>query len=60
MEVVQDGGDMVMGTGSSEESGSRVLNVLKFIESFGGGAVENAITVVKAGGDEGMNEGFGG
>ena len=32
MEDLEDGGDVFIKMGSSEESGSRVLNILKFIE----------------------------
>ena len=45
MEVLEDGGDVVI-TDLNEESGSRIKGVLKFIESFGGGTIDNTITVV--------------
>ena len=51
--------DVVTGAGVSEEAGSRVLNHLKFMEGAGGDASEEGVTVVQAGGDEGVDEGFG-
>lgn len=35
-EVLQDGSDVVMRVGVSEEGGSRVLDAQEFIEDFGG------------------------
>lgn len=35
VEVMKDRGDVVTGAGVSEETSSRVLDVLKFLECFG-------------------------
>lgn len=32
--ILEDGGDVVIRTGLSEESGGRILDILKFIEVF--------------------------
>lgn len=58
VELVEDGGDVVVGAGTGENSGGGVLDVLKFIEGGGWEAVEKAVAVVQSGGDEGMCEGF--
>lgn len=50
--------DVVTGTSTSEEVGSGVLDLLKFIEEIGRCAVKDAVAVVDARFDEGMNEGF--
>ena len=59
VEVLEDRGDVVTGTGMGEQTGSRVLNVLEFIEDFGWWAVENAVAVVNSGSDESVDESFG-
>ena len=51
--------DVVSGSGSGEQSGGGVLNILQFLEDLGGDAIEEAVTVVESGGDEGVNEGLG-
>ena len=38
------------------ESGSRILDILKFIEGFGGGPEENTMTVVWMGRYKGLAE----
>lgn len=48
VEVLEDRGDVISGAGMSEQTGSRVLDVLKFVENFGGYAVEDAIAVVES------------
>lgn len=58
MELMEDGGDVVVGAGTGEKSGGGVLDVLKFIEGGGWEAVEKAVAVVQSGGDEGVCEGF--
>lgn len=60
VEVLKDRGDVVAGAGVSEETGGRVLDVLEFIEEFGGCAIKDAIAIVKAGCNEGVDRGFGG
>ena len=37
---------MGSGTGTGEEAGGRVLNILEFIEGFGSDAIEDAVAVV--------------
>ena len=59
VELTEDGGDVVSGSGSGEKAGGRVLTVLSFFEDLGGDAIEEAITVVESGGDEGVYEGLG-
>lgn len=44
----------------SEKTGGGVLNVLEFMEEFGGCTIENAVAVVEAGCNEGVDQGFGG
>ena len=46
VDVLKDGDDVVIRTSFSEESGSRIMNILEFIEGFGGGTIENIITIV--------------
>ena len=50
MEFLEDGGYVV--TGAGEQSSSRVLNVLEFIEEL------DAVAVVNSGRDEGGDQGF--
>ena len=50
--------DVVSGAGVGEEAGSRVLDMLEFIEEVGWYAVEDAIAVVESGCDECMKQGF--
>lgn len=42
-----------------KEAGSRIPTIFKCMEGVGGDTVEEGVTVVKVGGDEGMDEGFG-
>lgn len=58
VEVLKDKGDVVAGAGVSEEAGGRVLDILEFIEEFGGCAIKDAIAVVKVGCNEGVDQGF--
>lgn len=51
---------MFVGTGGSEETGCRGLDVRKFTECYGRCTVKKAIAVVYSGCDEGMNQGFSG
>lgn len=46
VEVLEDRSDVISFARVSEQSGSRVLYVLQFVENFGGCAVEDAIAVV--------------
>ena len=55
---LEDGGDVFTGPGVGKEAGSRVLDHLESMEGMGGDASEEGVAVVKAGGDEGMDEGF--
>ena len=50
---------MFSGACSGEETGSRVLNVLQFVDDFFGDTIEDAIAEVESGGDEGVYECFG-
>ena len=59
VERVEDGSDVFTGPGVGEEAGSRVLDHLKSMEGMGSDAGEEGVTVVEAGGDEGVDEGFG-
>ena len=59
VEFLEDRSNVVSGSGSGEQAGSGVLNILEFFEDLGGDAVEEAVTVVESGGDEGVNEGLG-
>ena len=59
VEVKEDRGDMVTGSGVGEEAGSRVLNHLESMEGARGDAGEEGVTVVQTGGDECVDEGFG-
>lgn len=54
MEVLEDRSDMIAGSGMSEQTGSRVLDVLEFIREFGWCSVKTAVTVVNSGCDKGM------
>ena len=58
VEFLEDGGDVVAGAGEGEQAGSRVLDVLKFIEEFGWCAKEDAVAVVNSGSGEGVDQGF--
>lgn len=60
VKLTEDGGDVFSGAGVSEQPGGRVLNILQFLENSGGEAIEDAVTVVESGGDECMDECFGG
>ena len=55
VEVPEDRSDVVTGAGVSEEASSRVLDVLEFIEEFGGCSIQDAVAVIKAGCNEGMD-----
>ena len=45
VEIMEDWGDVLSGAGAGEEAGGRVLDILEFIEGFGGDAMENAVAV---------------
>lgn len=55
MEILKDRGDVFTGTGVCQEAGSRVLDVLQFLESICRCTVKNTIAVVDSGCNEGMN-----
>ena len=40
MELLKDGGDVMVGGGSGDDTGSRVLDQLKFMEGFVRGTKE--------------------
>ena len=50
----ESGGDVLPGLGADGDPGSRVLYILGFGREPG----QDSITVVQAGGDEGMDEGL--
>ena len=54
VKVLEDGGDVVMGTSMSEQVGSRILDILEFIEGSGWETIKDAVAVIKSGGDEGV------
>ena len=56
MEGLENRSDVITGVG--EELGSRVLDVLMFIDNFGGCARENAIAIINMGCGEGVDQGF--
>lgn len=58
VELLEDGGDVFSGAGVGEEAGSRVLNVLQFLEMSGRKSIEKAIAIIKSRSDEGMDEDF--
>ena len=58
VEFLEDVGDVVTGADVGEQAGSRVLDVLKFIEDFGRCAEEDAGAVVNSGSDEGVDQSF--
>ena len=60
VKLTEDGCDVFSGSGVSEESGGRVLNILQFVEGGGGEAIQNAIAVIESGGDESMDKSFSG
>lgn len=49
---------MVVFAGFHQSSGSTVLNELKFLKVFVGYTDEQAVTVIKPGGDQGVDEFF--
>lgn len=55
VEILKDRGNVITGTGVCQEAGSRVLDVLQFLESFCRCTIKNAIAVVDSGCDESMN-----
>ena len=46
VKVLEDRGDVLSGTGAGEEAGGGVLDILQFVEGFGGDTIKNAIAVV--------------
>ena len=58
VKMFEDGSYVFSGAGMVELSGSRVLNLLEFMEVGGGEAVENAVAFIQSGGYEGVNECF--
>lgn len=59
VERVKNGSDVIAGPGVGKEAGSRVLDQLESMEGLGGDASEKGVAIVEAGGDEGVDEGFG-
>ena len=58
VETLKHGGDVVTGAGVGEEASRRVLDVLELVDELGGRAVKDAVAVVEAGGDKGVNQSF--
>ena len=58
VKVLEDGSDMIVGVGVSEQAGGGVLDILEFIEGFGREAIENAVAVIKSGSDECVDKSF--
>ena len=58
MKAHESGDDELPGLGAVEDPGSRVLHILEPVQSFGREPGQDFITVVQAGGDEGMDEGL--
>ena len=58
MKADENGGDVLPGLGVGEDPGSTVLHILEPAQGFGRDPGQGSITVVQAGGDEGMDEGF--
>lgn len=58
VKVLEDGGDMVVGAGVSEQASGGVLDTLEFIEGFGREAIEDVAAVIKSGSDECVDKGF--
>ncbi len=56
MEVLKNGGDVVIFADFHQSTDSTVLNELKFLEVFVWYTDEQAVTVVKPGGDKGVDE----
>ena len=46
VEIMEDGGDVLSGAGAGEEAGGRILYILKFLEGFGGDALEYAVAII--------------
>ena len=51
MEVLKNGGDMVVFAVFHQRSGNAVMNELKFLKVFIGYTDEQAVTVIQPGGD---------
>ncbi len=58
MEVLKNGSNVVIFADFHQSTGSTVLNELKFLEVFVWYTDEQAVTVVKPGGDKGVDEFF--
>ena len=58
MEILEDWGDVVPHFSVSEETGCCILDQLESVDGGGGDAGEEGIAIIKAGGDEGMDESF--
>ena len=51
-------GEVLPGLGAGENPGNRVLHILEPVQGFGREPRQDSITVVQAGGDEGMDDGL--
>ena len=58
MKADESGGNVLPGLGAGEDPGSRVLHILEPVQGFGRELGKDSITVIQAGGDEGMDEGL--
>ena len=56
MELIQNRGDVIDGGGSGDDTGSCILDQLQFPEEVLGETVEEGVTIIQAGSDEGVNE----
>ena len=57
MKLTEDGSNVCSKV--SQQSGSRVLNILQFLKNSGGEAIHNSIAIVESASDEGVDNCFG-
>ncbi len=55
VELLENGGDVVKGGGSGDDTGCRVLDQLELMEGFVGDTEKERITVINMGGDKAVN-----
>ena len=56
VKLLENGGDVVKGTGSGHDAGCWVLDKLNFMEIFIGETKKKWVAVIKTGGDEAVNQ----
>ena len=56
VEVFEDWGNVMPGFGVGEESGCCILDQLEFVDGGVADAIEERVAVIKAGGDESVDE----